>query len=77
MDSSKISCNITVAKIVDETVPVDNDFIMSILNKMDFDGVDQPLFVNTINTINTYEKDDLTEEEKKAFKVVVSILKEE
>lgn len=56
MDSSKILCNITVAEIIDTTLPVNNEDIMEILNKMEFDGIDQPLFVETINAINIIDK---------------------
>lgn len=50
MDSNKILCTVTEVKIIDESIPVDNDNIMSIISKMEFDGKKQPIFIDKLNT---------------------------
>ena len=53
MDLNKnILCTITEVEIIDESIPIDNESIMSIINNMDFDGVEQPLFVDKLSTTN-------------------------
>lgn len=52
MDSNKILCTVIEFKVIDESIPATNDNIMSIINKMEFDGIEQPLFNNKLDTID-------------------------
>lgn len=52
MDSNKISCIVTEVKIIDDSIPVNNHNIMSVINKMEFDGIEQSLFNDKINIVD-------------------------
>ena len=48
MDSNKILCTVTEVKIIDNSIPVNDNAIMSIIDRMEFNGEEQPLFVDKL-----------------------------
>lgn len=52
MDSIELTCVVTKAKVIDESVCADKNDVLSIIKHTKFDGVRQPLFVNKLNTTN-------------------------
>ena len=50
--NNEVLCTITKVMVINESAPINNDKIMSIVNKMEFDGIEQPLFNDKINCIS-------------------------
>lgn len=49
--NQELLCTTTEVKVIDESIPVDNEKIMNIIRNMQFDGIEQP-FTDKLNTID-------------------------